>query len=209
MDDKKPMAEATANVEPRDFIRDMVQADLARGLIQGIVTRFPPEPNGYLHLGHAKSICLNFGLSGEYGGRCHLRFDDTNPVKEEQEYIDSIQADVRWLGFDWGKNLFFASDYFDRLYEWAEKLIRDGLAYVDDQSQEEIRLSRGTLTEPGKNSPFRDRTVEENLDLFRRMKAGEFPNGARLLRAKIDMASGNINLRDPVLYRILHAAHPL
>src|SRR5215475_15922553 len=203
MHDKKPMPEATANEEPRDFIRDMVQADLARGLVQGIVTRFPPEPNGYLHLGHAKSICLNFGLAAEYGGRCNLRFDDTNPAKEEQEYIDAIKRDVHWLGFDWGEHLYHASDYFEQLYEWAEYLIREGKAYVDDQSQEEIRTNRGTLTEPGKNSPFRGRGVDENLDLFRRMKAGEFPNGTRVLRAKIDMASGNINLRDPVLYRIL------
>ena len=172
------------------------------------MTRFPPEPNGYLHIGHAKSIALNFGIAQEFAGRCHLRFDDTNPTKEEQEYIDSIQADVRWLGYDWGTDLYYASDYFERLYGWAEGLIRAGHAYVDDQSQEEIRVKRGTLTEPGKNSPFRDRSVEENLDLFRRMKAGEFPNGARVLRAKIDMASGNINLRDPVLYRILHADHP-
>jgi len=192
----------------RDFIRDIVQADLDTGRHKTIVTRFPPEPNGYLHIGHAKSIALNFGIAQEFSGHCNLRFDDTNPTREEQEYIDSIQADVRWLGFDWGKNLFYASDYFDRLYEWAEGLIGRGLAYVDDQSQEQIRLSRGTLTEPGKNSPFRDRSVEENLDLFRRMKAGEFPNGARVLRAKIDMAAGNINLRDPVLYRILHAHHP-
>jgi glutaminyl-tRNA synthetase len=192
----------------RDFIRDIVQADLDAKRHSTVVTRFPPEPNGYLHIGHAKSICLNFGIAEEFGGRCHLRFDDTNPTKEEQEYIDAIEADVRWLGFDWGKNLFHASDYFDRLYEWAEHLIRTGKAYVDDQSQEEMRIARGTLTEPGKNSPFRDRTVEENLDLFRRMKAGEFPNGARVLRAKIDMASGNINLRDPVLYRILKATHP-
>lgn len=202
------MTEPVANEVGRDFIRDIVQADLDQGKYTEIVTRFPPEPNGYLHIGHAKSIALNFGIAQEFPGRCHLRFDDTNPVKEEQEYIDAIQADVRWLGFDWGKNLFFASDYFDRLYEWAEQLIRDGLAYVDDQTQEEIRLSRGTLTEPGKNSPFRDRSVEENLDLFRRMKAGEFGNGARVLRAKIDMASPNINLRDPVMYRILHAHHP-
>src|ERR1700757_5161340 len=200
----EPMAEEAG----RDFIRDIVQADLDAKRSTQIVTRFPPEPNGYLHIGHAKSIALNFGIAQEFSGRCHLRFDDTNPVKEEQEYIDSIQADVRWLGFDWGKNLFFASDYFERLYEWAEKLIRDGLAYVDDQTQEEIRLARGTLTEPGKNSPFRDRSVDENLDLFRRMKAGEFKNGARVLRAKIDMASPNINLRDPVMYRILHAHHP-
>src|SRR3954464_13194087 len=202
------MTEPVANEVGRDFIRDIIQADLDQAKYKEIVTRFPPEPNGYLHIGHAKSIALNFGIAQEFPGRCHLRFDDTNPVKEEQEYIDSIQADVRWLGFDWGKNLFFASDYFDRLYEWAEQLIRDGLAYVDDQTQEEIRLARGTLTEPGKNSPFRDRTVDENLDLFRRMKAGEFPNGTRVLRAKIDMTSGNINLRDPVLYRILHAEHP-
>ena len=192
----------------RDFIRDIVQADLESGRHKVVVTRFPPEPNGYLHIGHAKSIALNFGIAQEFGGRCHLRFDDTNPTREEQEYIDSIRADVHWLGYDWGDNLFYASDYFDRLYDWAEGLIRAGLAYVDDQSQEEIRLSRGTLTEPGKNSPFRDRTVEENLDLFRRMKAGEFRNGARVLRARIDMAAGNINLRDPVLYRILHAHHP-
>ncbi len=192
----------------RDFIRDIIQADLDARKHSQIVTRFPPEPNGYLHIGHAKSIALNFGIAQEFAGRCHLRFDDTNPTKEEQEYIDSIQADVHWLGFDWGKHLFYASDYFEQLYEWAEGLIRDGLAYVDDQTQEEIRLARGTLTEAGRNSPFRDRSVEENLDLFRRMKAGEFPNGARVLRARIDMSSGNINLRDPVLYRILHATHP-
>src|SRR3984957_19874923 len=192
----------------RDFIRDIISSDLASKRQAGVVTRFPPEPNGYLHIGHAKSIGLNFGVAQEFGGRCNLRFDDTNPTREEQELIDSIQADVKWLGYDWGKNLFFASDYFEKLYGWAEGLILAGLAYVDDQSQEEIRLARGTLTEPGKNSPFRDRSVEENLDLFRRMKAGEFPNGARVLRAKIDMASGNINLRDPVLYRILHAHHP-
>ncbi len=191
-----------------DFIRDIVQADLAAQRYKRIVTRFPPEPNGYLHIGHAKSIALNFGIAQEFGGQCNLRFDDTNPTKEEQEYIDSIQADVRWLGFDWGDNLFFASDYFDRLYEWAEGMIQAGLAYVDDQTQEEIRANRGTLTEPGRNSPFRDRSAKENLDLFRRMKAGEFPNGARVLRAKIDMASPNINLRDPVMYRILHAHHP-
>ena len=200
--------EPVATEAGRDFIRDIVQADLSLNKHKEIVTRFPPEPNGYLHIGHAKSIALNFGIAQEFSGHCNLRFDDTNPTKEEQEYIDSIQADVRWLGYDWGRNLFFASDYFDQLYAWAEGLIRDGLAYVDDQSQEEIRLSRGTLTEPGKNSPHRDRLVEENLDLFRRMKAGEFANGARVLRAKIDMASGNINMRDPVLYRILHAHHP-
>jgi glutaminyl-tRNA synthetase len=198
-----------APAEPgRDFIRDIVQADLDAGRVKQVVTRFPPEPNGYLHIGHAKSICLNFGIAEEFGGRCHLRFDDTNPTKEEQEYIDAIERDVRWLGFDWGKHLYHASDYFERLYGWAEDLIRAGLAYVDDQSQDEIRANRGTLTEPGKNGPFRDRGVEENLDLFRRMRAGEFGNGARVLRAKIDMASGNINLRDPVLYRILNAPHP-
>jgi glutaminyl-tRNA synthetase len=201
-------AEPVAAETGRDFIRDIVQADLDAKKYRQIVTRFPPEPNGYLHIGHAKSIALNFGIAQEFSGRCHLRFDDTNPTKEEQEYIDSIQADVRWLGYDWGTNLFYASDYFERLYEWAEILIRNGDAYVDDQSQEEIRLTRGTLTEPGKNSPYRDRSADENLDLFRRMKAGEFPNGARVLRAKIDMSSGNINLRDPVLYRILHASHP-
>jgi glutaminyl-tRNA synthetase len=203
------MATEGAGVEAgRDFIRDIIAADLDAGKHAQIVTRFPPEPNGYLHIGHAKSIALNFGIAQEFAGKCHLRFDDTNPTKEEQEYIDSIQKDVNWLGFDWGKNLFYASDYFDKLYEWAEILIRHGDAYVDDQTQDEIRLSRGTLTEPGRNSPFRDRSVNENLDLFRRMKSGEFPNGARVLRAKIDMGSGNINLRDPVLYRILHAHHP-
>ena len=192
----------------RDFIRDIVADDLAAGRAKSVVTRFPPEPNGYLHIGHAKSICLNFGVAQEFGGRCHLRFDDTNPTKEEQEYIDAIEADVRWLGFDWGEHLYHASDYFERLYGWAEELIRAGKAYVDDQSQDDMRAARGTLTEPGKNSPFRERSVEENLDLFRRMRAGEFPNGARVLRARIDMASGNINMRDPVLYRILHATHP-
>jgi len=191
----------------RDFIRDIVQADLDAGRAKAVVTRFPPEPNGYLHIGHAKSICLNFGIAGEFGGRCHLRFDDTNPVKEEQEYIDAIKRDVAWLGYKWD-NLFHASDYFERLYEWAEHLIKAGKAYVDDQSQEEIRLARGTLTEAGRDSRYRSRSVDENLDLFRRMRAGEFANGARVLRAKIDMASGNINLRDPVLYRILHATHP-
>jgi len=192
----------------QDFIRDIVRADLVVGRHQSIVTRFPPEPNGYLHIGHAKSICLNFGVAEEFGGHCNLRFDDTNPTKEEQEYIDAIERDVRWLGFDWGTHLHHASDYFEQLYEWAEHLIRAGKAYVDDQTQEEMRLTRGTLTEAGTESPYRGRGVEENLDLFRRMRAGEFQNGARVLRAKIDMASGNINLRDPVLYRILHAEHP-
>jgi glutaminyl-tRNA synthetase len=192
----------------RDFIRDIIASDLDAKRHAGVVTRFPPEPNGYLHIGHAKSICLNFGVAEEFGGRCHLRFDDTNPTKEEQEYIDAIKQDVRWLGFDWGDNLYHASDYFEQLYEWAEHLIRGGFAYIDDQSQDEIRAKRGTLTEPGQDSPYRNRTVEENLDLFRRMRAGEFADGTRVVRAKIDMASGNINLRDPVLYRILHASHP-
>jgi glutaminyl-tRNA synthetase len=198
-----PVAEAG-----RDFIRDIIQADLDAKRTAGLVTRFPPEPNGYLHIGHAKSICLNFGVAQEFGGHCNLRFDDTNPTKEEQEFIDAIERDVRWLGFDWGRHLYHASDYFEQLYGWAEHLVRTGKAYVDDQSADQIRAMRGTLTEPGRNSPFRDRTVEENLDLFHRMRAGEFPNGARVLRAKIDMAAGNINLRDPVLYRILHTAHP-
>jgi glutaminyl-tRNA synthetase len=202
------IAEAAAVEAGHDFIRDIIAADLAAKRTAEVVTRFPPEPNGYLHIGHAKSICLNFGVAEEFGGRCHLRFDDTNPTKEEQEYIDAIERDVRWLGFDWGKHLYHASDYFEQLYAWAEYLIRGGLAYVDDQSQHDIRAMRGTLTEPGRDSPFRNRGVDENLDLFHRMRKGEFPNGARVLRAKIDMASGNINLRDPVLYRILHATHP-
>ena len=192
---------------PRDFIRDIVRADVLAGR-KDVVTRFPPEPNGYLHIGHVKSICLNFGIAEEFGGRCHLRFDDTNPAKEEQRYIDAIEADVRWLGYDWGRHLYHASDYFERLYDWAEHLIGAGKAYVDDQSADQIRENRGTLTEPGRDSPWRGRSIDENLDLFRRMRAGEFPDGARVLRAKIDMASGNINLRDPVLYRILHASHP-
>ena len=192
----------------RDFIRDIVRADLDAGRHDAVVTRFPPEPNGYLHIGHAKSICLNFGVAEDFAGRCHLRFDDTNPVKEELEYIEAIKNDVRWLGFDWGEHLYFASDHFEQLYEWAEHLVRQGDAYVDDLAPEEMRAWRGTLTEPGRNSPYRERSVEENLDLLRRMRAGEFPDGARVLRAKIDMASGNINLRDPVLYRILHAPHP-
>ena len=200
--------DASTDSAKSDFIRDIVRADLEAGRAETVVTRFPPEPNGYLHIGHAKSICLNFGLAQEFGGRCHLRFDDTNPVKEEQEYIDAIEADVRWLGFDWGEHKYFASDNFDQLFAWAEHLIGAGKAYVDDQSADEIRERRGTLTEPGTDSPFRDRAKDENLDLFRRMRAGEFANGARVLRAKIDMASGNINLRDPVLYRILHSPHP-
>ena len=203
------MASAAAGVEAgRDFIRDIIDADIAAGRASEVVTRFPPEPNGYLHIGHAKAIWLNFGVAQEYGGRCHLRFDDTNPIREEQEYIDAIKRDVHWLGCDWGRQLYYASDYFDQLYDWAEHLIRAGKAYVDDLPAEELRAMRGSLTEPGHNSPYRDRSVAENLDLFRRMRAGEFLNGARVLRAKIDMAAGNMNLRDPVLYRILHAAHP-
>ena len=193
---------------PSDFVRSIIRDDIAAGRTEEAVTRFPPEPNGYLHIGHAKSIVLNFGVAEEFGGRCHLRFDDTNPVKEETEFIDSIQADVRWLGYDWDTHLHFASDHFERLYEWAEHLVREGKAYVDDSTAEEIRAMRGTLTEPGRESPYRDRTAEENLDLLRRMRAGEFEEGARVLRARIDMASGNINLRDPVLYRILRARHP-
>src|ERR1700678_949423 len=202
------VAETPVKTAGQDFIRDIISADLASGRLKTIVTRFPPEPNGYLHIGHAKSVCLNFGVAEEFGGRCNLRYDGTNPTKESQEYIDAIERDVRWLGFDWGKHLYHASDYFEQLYAWAEDLIRAGKAYVDDQTQEEMRLTRGTLTEAGTESPYRGRSVEENLDLFRRMRAGEFPNGARVLRAKIDMGSGNINLRDPVLYRILHANHP-
>jgi glutaminyl-tRNA synthetase len=200
-------ADKTTEVAGRDFIRDIVAEDLVAGRVKKAVTRFPPEPNGYLHIGHAKSIALNFGIASEFGGACNLRFDDTNPTKEEQEYIDAIKRDVAWLGYKWN-NLFHASDYFEQLYEWAERLIEAGKAYVDDQSQEEIRLARGTLTEAGIDSPYRSRSIDENLDLFRRMRAGEFPNGARVLRARIDMASGNINMRDPVLYRILHANHP-
>ena len=203
------MAEAaTDSEEQRDFIREIIREDLDSGRTTSLVTRFPPEPNGYLHIGHAKSMCLNFGIAEAFAGRCNLRFDDTNPTKEEIEYIESIQEDVRWLGFDWGDTAFHASDYFDRLYAWAEHLIEQGNAYVDDLPAEEMRRYRGTLTEPGRNSPYRDRSIEENLALFRRMKAGAFPEGARVLRARIDMAAGNMNLRDPVIYRILHARHP-
>ena len=191
-----------------NFIRNIVDEDLASGKHKSVVTRFPPEPNGYLHIGHAKSICLNFGLAALYQGRCHLRFDDTNPVKEEQEYIDAIKTDVSWLGFDWGENEYHASDYFEALYAFAEKLVEKGLAFVCDLPPEEMREYRGTLTEPGKESPYRSRTVGENLDLLRRMRAGEFDDGSRVLRAKIDMAAPNMNLRDPVLYRILRATHP-
>ncbi|MEE9188380.1 MAG: glutamine--tRNA ligase, partial [Anaerolineales bacterium] len=191
-----------------DFIRTIINEDMSTDKYGGRVhTRFPPEPNGYLHIGHAKSICLNFGVAAEYGGISNLRFDDTNPSKEETEYVESIQEDVRWLGFDWEDRLFYASDYFDQLYEYAVQLIKKSKAYVCDLSSEEIRAYRGTLTEPGKNSPYRDRSVEENLDLFERMRAGEFPAGARTLRARIDMASPNITMRDPVLYRIMNVLH--
>ena len=196
------------NGEHRDFIRNVISEDLAKNRTESLVTRFPPEPNGYLHIGHAKSICLNFGVADEFGGLCNLRFDDTNPAKEEQEYIDAIKEDIKWLGYSWSGEPRYASDYFDQLYEWAELLIGEGKAYVDDLSADEIREYRGTLTEPGRNSPHRDRSVEENLKLFRQMRAANFQNGERVLRAKIDMASGNINLRDPVLYRIMHETHP-
>ncbi len=191
-----------------DFIRSRIRADLAEGQVGSVITRFPPEPNGFLHIGHAKSICLNFGVAEEFGGHCNLRFDDTNPAKEEQAYIDAIQEDVRWLGFEWAGEPVHASDYFDTLYEWAEHLVQTGHAYVDGQSAEEIRAARGTLTEPGRPSPWRDRPAAESLDLLRRMRAGEFAPGSYVLRARIDMGSGNINLRDPVLYRILDHAHP-
>jgi glutaminyl-tRNA synthetase len=200
--------ESPATVAPSNFLRDIIAEDVSTKKYGDatIQTRFPPEPNGYLHIGHAKAICLDFGLADEFGGKTNLRFDDTNPEKEEQEYVDSIQKDVRWLGFDW-ERLCYASDYFPQLYEWALQLIRAGKAYVDDLSADQIRQHRGTLTEPGKNSPYRDRPVDENLDLFARMRNGEFPDGTRVLRAKIDMASPNLNLRDPVMYRILHATH--
>ena len=191
-----------------DFIREIITEDQRTGTHGGRVhTRFPPEPNGYLHIGHAKSICLNFGVAADFGGLCNLRFDDTNPTKEDVEYVQSIEEDVRWLGFDWGDRLFYASDYFELLYQYAGQLIQDGKAYIDSLTAEEIREHRGTLTEPGRNSPYRERPVEESLDLFRRMRAGEFPDGVHVLRAKIDMASPNINMRDPTLYRIRHAAH--
>src|SRR5438552_8138670 len=189
----------------RDFIRDIIAADLAAKRHTNVVTRFPPEPNGYLHIGHAKSICLNFGVAKEFGGRCHLRFDDTNPTKEEQEYIDAIERDVRWLGFDWGSHLYHASDYFEQLYKWAEYLIQSDNAYVDDQSQEAIRANRGTLTEPGRNSPWRERSMEENLALFQRMRAGEFSNCTRVPRANVPMTSRKVNLRDAVVYRTPNA----
>jgi glutaminyl-tRNA synthetase len=203
-----PAPETPAEEKKSDFIRDIINEHLASGRFGGRVhTRFPPEPNGYLHIGHAKAICLNFGIAAEYGGKCNLRFDDTNPSKEDTEYVESIMEDVRWLGFDWEDRLYYASDYFEQLYQWAVQLIKAGKAYVDSLSAQEIREYRGTLTEPGRESPYRNRSVEENLDLFERMRAGEFPDGAHVLRAKIDMTSGNINLRDPIMYRILHAEH--
>ena len=206
---KEEMEKSSDNTsKQRDFIRQIVAKDIEEGRWGGkVITRFPPEPNGYLHIGHAKAICLDFGIAQEFGGRCHLRFDDTNPTAEEEKYVQAIMEDVRWLGFDWGEHLYFASDYFEKMYDYAVELIKQGKAYVDDLSAEEIRQYRGTLTSPGKPSPYRDRSVEENLDLFARMRAGEFPDGAKVLRAKIDMASPNLNMRDPVMYRIIHARH--
>ena len=201
------MSDPEARDKPSHFIRDEVVKDLASGRFPGVVTRFPPEPNGYLHIGHAKAICLDFGLAREFGGRCHLRFDDTNPAKESQEYVDAIIRDVRWLGFDWGEHLYYASDYFPQLYDWAVQLIKAGKAYVDELSAEEMREHRGTLTEAGRESPYRNRPVDESLGLFARMRRGEFPDGSKTLRAKIDMTAGNINLRDPVMYRIRKATH--
>ena len=202
------MSKKDASKRPSNFIRNIIIQDIKSNKWGGkVITRFPPEPNGYLHIGHAKSIVMNFGFAEEFNGRCHLRFDDTNPTKEEQEYVEAIMEDVRWLGYDWGEHLYFASDYFDQFYEYAEKLIKMGKAFVCDLSSEEIKKYRGTLTEPGKESPYRNRSIEENLDLFRRMRKGEFKDGERTLRAKIDMASGNLNMRDPVIYRIMHVPH--
>ena len=203
-----PERGATSSPGRGDFIREIIAADLREDRHKTIVTRFPPEPNGYLHIGHAKAICLNFGIAEEFGGHCNLRFDDTNPMKEEQRYLDAIEADIRWLGFDWGDRLYHASGYFEQLYEWAVDLVTAGKAYVDDLTADEIRDYRGTPTEPGRPSPWRDRPIEESLELFARMRTGEFPDGSRVLRARIDMASPNMHLRDPVLYRILHAEHP-
>lgn len=198
--------EEVVEARPLNFLEEIIENDLSSGRHTSVLTRFPPEPNGYLHIGHAKSICLNFGLAKQYGGKTNLRFDDTNPVKEDTEYVDSIKNDIQWLGFQWA-NEFYASDYFEQLYEWAVQMIKSGLAYVDDQTQEEIRAGRGTVQTPGTNSPYRDRSVEENLDLFERMKNGEFPDGSRVLRAKIDMAHPNMMFRDPLMYRIIHADH--
>ena len=191
----------------RDFIREAIDADLKSGRYDRVITRFPPEPNAYLHIGSVKAISINFGIAADYKGQCNLRYDDTNPTREEQEYVDSMQEDIRWLGFDWGPQPYYASDYFGQLYEWAVALIKKGLAYVDDQTADEIRENRGTLTQRGKNSPYRDRPIEENLHLLDQMKNGAFPDGSRVLRAKIDMAAPNINLRDPVMYRIMHTTH--
>ena len=202
-----PAALISTTSTTSDFIRTAVAEDLKNGRYNRVHTRFPPEPNGYLHIGHAKAIAVDFGIAAEYGGLCNLRFDDTNPVKEDQEYVDAIMADIHWLGFDWQDRLFYASDYFETLYQYAVKLIEKGHAYVCDLTAEEMREYRGTLTEPGRDSPFRTRSIEESLDLFKRMRAGEFPDATRTLRAKIDMASGNINMRDPVMYRILHSTH--
>jgi len=205
--DRQPARDRPAQ-RPTDFIREIITEDVRTGKWGGrVVTRFPPEPNGYMHIGHAKAFTLNFSVAEEFGGRCHLRFDDTDPTKEEAEYVQAIQEDIRWMGFDWGEHLYFASDYFEQMYQYAEQLIKQGKAYVDDQSAEQISRNRGTLTRPGTDSPYRNRSVEENLDLFRRMRAGEFPDGSRVLRAKIDMAHPNMNMRDPVMYRILHARH--
>ena len=205
--DKNKKTTEEGAVPVANFIRDIIREDLKKGKWQKVVTRFPPEPNGYLHIGHAKAICIDFGMAAEHGGECHLRFDDTNPAKEEQEYIRAIQEDIKWLGFDWGDHLYYASDYFEQMYHWAIELIKAGKAYVDDLSADQIREYRGTLTQPGKESPYRNRSVEENLDLFQRMRNGEFEDGSRVLRAKIDMAHPNMNMRDPVMYRILKVAH--
>jgi glutaminyl-tRNA synthetase len=206
-DKTSTMSDTTVPEKPSSFIRDIITDDIASGKCKKVVTRFPPEPNGYLHIGHAKAISIDFGMAAEFGGECHLRYDDTNPSKEEQEYIESIQRDVKWLGYDWGKHLYFASDYFGQMYEWAVHLVKSGKAYVCDLTADQLREYRGTLTQPGKESPFRNRSVEENLDLFERMRKGEFPDGSHTLRAKIDMSSPNVNLRDPAMYRILRVPH--
>ena len=206
MEDSNKQQNAAETAVQKNFLEEIIENDLASGRVESVMTRFPPEPNGYLHIGHAKSICLNFGLARKYGGRTNLRFDDTNPVKEDTEYVDSIKEDIKWLGFDWAGE-YYASDYFQQLYDWAVVLIKKGLAYVDDQTQEEIRQNRGTVQQPGVDSPWRNRSVEENLDLFERMKNGEFPDGSKVLRAKIDMAHPNMMFRDPLMYRIIHAHH--
>ena len=205
-DVNRQQQDAAEGAVQKNFLEEIIENDLASGRVESVMTRFPPEPNGYLHIGHAKSICLNFGLAQKYGGRTNLRFDDTNPVKEDTEYVDSIKEDIRWLGFNWAGE-YYASDYFQQLYDWAVELIKKGLAYVDDQTQEEIRQNRGTVQQPGVDSPWRNRSVEENLDLFERMKNGEFPDGSKVLRAKIDMAHPNMMFRDPLMYRIIHAHH--